>query len=50
MTTFLQNLQSSLSLSDSEIEIFLKDKMTELIHFIELVDIVNVSTLYGIMI
>ena len=36
MTTFLQTLQSSLSLSDSEIQIFTKDKMTELIHFIEL--------------
>ena len=36
MTTFLQTLQSSLSLSDSEIKIFTEDKMTELIHFIEL--------------
>ena len=36
MTTFLQTLQSSLLLSDSEIQIFTKDKMTELIHFIEL--------------
>lgn len=36
MTKFLQNLQSLLLLSDSEIQIFIKDQMTELIHFIEL--------------
>ncbi len=36
MTKFLQTLQSSLSLTDSEIELFTKEKMTELIHFIEL--------------
>lgn len=34
--TFLQNLQSVLSLSDSEISLFIEENMTELIHFVEL--------------
>lgn len=36
MSNFLKDLQTALSLTKSEISLFTKEKMTELIHFIEL--------------